>query len=284
MSYLESHIADTAKVVHNGHIISAMPPRYSSAVRARDQDRTDTCSALDEGLADGQLSDAEHATRIASAMIATTLQELHALVDDLQGDNDLAPIREQRPVRDYSTLIAVVVGAAILLVGGGLAFRSCGGPDSPAESFGKIGYLTPAGLTDVVAATKKEFGNGIVDDMTVYPNYAVIFRPDPGAPRRQLVYRYDEDGFADPSTSSRDPKEPPVDLTQLDVAKTAGVIAGAGQSLNLPQIDTIYIVVRSSDDGPELVLHANNDRNENGYLTADLQGNFRSVTRFDPEN
>lgn len=265
-----------------------MSRRVAAPVRARDQDRTDTCRALDDGLADGQLTDDEHAARVGAAMRATTLEALHELVDDLQGDNDLKAVPAPQPVRDRSSVIAGLVAAAVLIAGAAFAVRSCSGPDAattPEQAAAeKIGYLTPRGLAQVVDATRSEFGDGVVDDLTVYPDYAVVFRPDPEAPRRQLVYRYDEDGFAEPSTSARDPKEPPVDITQIDIAKTSGVIAGAGQSLNLTQIDTIYIVVRHSDDGPELVLHANNDRNESGYLTADLAGNFRSVTRFDPEN
>jgi len=141
-------------------------------------------------------------------------------------------------------------------------------------------YLAQIGFVDIVRA---EFGDALVDDLTVYPEYAVIFRADPRAPRKQETYRYDEDGFGSPSTSgTRDPQLPPVDLAAVDMAKVAGLVAGAATSLGLSEIDTIYAIIRSTETGPEVSVHANNELGESGHLSANPDGTFRAVYPFDP--
>ena len=61
-----------------------MATRHTSATRAKDSDRSDTCQILDSALADGQLSMEEHRTRVALATGAETLGDLQSLVSDLQ--------------------------------------------------------------------------------------------------------------------------------------------------------------------------------------------------------
>ncbi|GFG53444.1 hypothetical protein CQY20_12115 [Mycolicibacterium agri] len=61
-----------------------MATRQGPGTRARDADRTAVCQLLDSAFAEGQLSVEEHRQRVSAAVNATTLQELHALVEDLQ--------------------------------------------------------------------------------------------------------------------------------------------------------------------------------------------------------
>ncbi|WP_068278854.1 DUF1707 SHOCT-like domain-containing protein [Aldersonia kunmingensis] len=271
-----------------------MATRLPAGTRARDEDRAHTCSTLDEALANGQLDATEHDQRVRGAMSARTLGDLHELIDDLQADSELAPVRPGMPALPgsrRSPWLSIVV--LLLVIGGVLALlvRSCGGDSgggvlgsADEQQFGPAGYLSPAGLTDIVTSIRGEFGDALVDDLTVYPEYAVIFRADPRAPRKQEVYRYDEKGFGPPSSGgTRDPKLPPVDLAAVDMAKVAGLVAGAATSLGLSEIDTIYAIIRSTETGPEVSVHANNELGESGHLSANPDGTFRSVYPFDPD-
>ncbi|HEY5852800.1 MAG TPA: DUF1707 domain-containing protein [Aldersonia sp.] len=268
-----------------------MASRYPGSMRARDEDRANTGSTLDEAFAQGQLSAEEHTSRVRSAMSAATLADLHRLIDDLQGETDLAPMRASLPqTKGPSNLIPVLTGLVVLVVAGVLMLRACSGSGSdsdaaPASQFGSAGYLTLAGLTDIVVAMQNEFGDALVDDLSVFPDYAVIDRPDPAAPRRQLSYRFDEDGFHATSPTTRDADLVPVDLATVDLTKVAGVVAGAPQSLNLDPVDSLYLSIGSEvGDDPDVSVHASNDLGENGHLTAYLDGTFRAVYPFDPDN
>jgi Domain of unknown function (DUF1707) len=53
--------------------------------RAKDADRQETFTLLDDALSDGQLSGEEHRERISQATNAVTLGDLKQLVSDLQG-------------------------------------------------------------------------------------------------------------------------------------------------------------------------------------------------------
>jgi hypothetical protein len=266
--------------------------RLPAGTRARDDDRTHTCSTLDAALADGQLAEAEHEQRVRTAMTARTLGELHELIDDLQGDSELAAVRPGLPAipgarrRPWLLIIVPLVVLGVLLavvVRGCSADANSDSSGASAGDFGPAGYLSQAGLTDVVGAIQDEFGDALVDELTIYPEYAVVFRADPAAPRTQQSIGYNEDGFGTATDSgNRDPAVAPVDLATLDLSKVAGVIAGAPASLGLSQVDTIYAIIRSTDQGPEMSVHASNDLGESGHLTAYPDGRFRTVYPFNP--
>lgn len=269
-----------------------MATRLPAGTRARDEDRAHTCSTLDEALANGQLDTTEYDQRVRGAMSARTLGDLHELIDDLQADSELAPVRPGLPTlpgSPRSPWLPIVVFPLVMLGIVALLLRYCGGSDGAVgaadeQQFGPAGYLSPAGLTDIVNAISGEFGDALVDDLTVYPAYAVVFRADPRAPRKQETYRYDEKGFGPPSSSgTRDPQLPPVDLATVDMAKVAGLVAGAATSLGLSEIDTIYVIIRSTETGPEVSVHASNELGESGHLSANPDGTFRSVYPFDPD-
>jgi hypothetical protein len=87
------------------------------------------------------------------------------------------------------------------------------------------------------------------------------------------------------SPITRDADLVPVDLASVDLTKVAGVVAGAPQSLNLDSVGSLYLSIRSEvGDDPELSVNASNDLGESGHLTAYLDGTFRAVYPFDPDN
>ena len=68
----------------------------TTATRAKDTDRRETCAVLDNALSDGELSGEEHRERVSKASNAVTLGDLKVLVSDLQGDNTPTRLRASR--------------------------------------------------------------------------------------------------------------------------------------------------------------------------------------------
>ncbi|MDV6260554.1 DUF1707 domain-containing protein [Rhodococcoides yunnanense] len=267
-----------------------MPTRSAPSTRARDGDRTDACATLDRAREDGQLTDAEHAARVAAAMRAATLGDLHRLIEDLQGETDLTEMAPWKSVtvpgrrgRQLGLLTVVVplIGAVVALTFG---IRSCAVADDPRHQFGSAGYLELEGLERIVSIARDQFGTTVLDDLSVYPDYAVYTRVDPARPFLGIdsIYR---DGSLEEfgSPTARAASTPTVDIGALELPVVAGVIAGAGASLNLTQVDTVYLLVRDYGSGPEVSVFANNEFGESGHLTLDLDGNFTSVRPWDPE-
>ncbi len=223
-------------------------------------------------------------------MNAKSLGELHTLVRDIQGATPIVTqLNFTKPRPHGLKFLQIVIPALVTLLMVFLLIRLAGGTGESGAAGGqtpdlpKSGYLSSQGLHEVVDAVRDRFGATTLDDLTAYEHYIVVFRPDPDAPRKQLTYRYDGDWNAGSNSGTRDPKVPMIDLAQLNIERLAGVIAGAGQSLNLSDIDTIYLIARADDDGPDVSIHATNAQAESGFLKVDLQGNFVSVHPFDPE-
>jgi hypothetical protein len=107
--------------------------------------------------------------------------------------------------------------------------------------------------------------------------------PVPGAPARAQSYHY-QGGF-DPSGSSgsRDPDEPLVDLAAIDVDEILGLLAGAGQSLEVEDPELHYLIVGDDGTGPRVAVYAtNNDTGEAGYLEAKPDGTVIGVHADEP--
>jgi hypothetical protein len=88
--------------------------------------------------------------------------------------------------------------------------------------------------------------------LTVYPEYAVLSRPDPTDDRRKLSYTY-RGGFDDPSTSAKDPeRDVLVDLAAFDVKTAVGIMRGAPETVGLQQkdvdADSTYLTVDPTRD------------------------------------
>ncbi|EUA54119.1 hypothetical protein I550_5760 [Mycobacterium intracellulare 1956] len=70
----------------------------TATTRARDSDRQDTCTILDNALSDGEVSAEEHRERVSAATKAVTLGDLQALVRDLQSNTGRElPALDSRP-------------------------------------------------------------------------------------------------------------------------------------------------------------------------------------------
>ncbi|WP_236077699.1 DUF1707 SHOCT-like domain-containing protein [Rhodococcus sp. P1Y] len=268
-----------------------MPTRRSPTMRARDVDRTDACATLDEALADGQLSEFEYRARLDLATEAGTLADLHALIEDLQNESNLAPmasgIEITHPLKTarasrigfFSVAVPLVVALLALTFG----IRACTVADDPESVYGTGGYQNPAVIADIVDALRAKTGTTVVDSLGLYDGYAIVWMPAPNAPQKQVTYDF-RDGelgdYNDAFAGTRKFDEPQIDLTTIDLTKTAGIIAGAAQSLNLQRVDSYNIRFAGGDNGPQISLSAENTDKESGNLAFDPAGNFLRVTPF----
>ncbi|WP_333892327.1 DUF1707 domain-containing protein [Mycolicibacterium gadium] len=262
-----------------------MANRQTAGTRAKDSDRNDTCQILDSALADGQLSMEEHRNRVALATQSETLGDLQSLISDLQTGN--APV--QLPdLKRQSRMpsgggggwgIRLAVAGVLVALGIGIGWGLYGNTTSPlsftsdpgAKSDGIPGkVLTPpkqlqslGGLNGLLEQMRQRFGDTMGYDMVIYPEYAVLYRPDPSDERRKLSYTY-RGGFDDPTTSAKSEDDVLVDLGAFDVETAVGILRGAAETVGLNPADvkkdSTYLTIDPGKDPTapgELTLRAN---------------------------
>ena len=278
----------------------------TAATRAKDSDRNDTCQILDSALAEGQLSAEEHRQRVSSATNAVTLGDLRSLVTDLQTAN--APVKlptlktgAGRPVRTTGWGV-LAAGAAVMLVLGiaiGWGFYAAPGqsPLSSAEDPGAKPdgvaplVLTPprqlqslGGLTGLLTQMKKKFGDTTGYELSIYPDYAILTRTDPGEPRQALRYDY-RGGWDDPDTTSVSSDQRVVDLGKFDVQKVTAIMHGAPETLGIKrnEINTVYVDIKASadktapPDTAAISIYVSGKFNNSGYIELDAEGNTKRI-------
>jgi hypothetical protein len=260
--------------------------RQSAGTRAKDSDRNDTCKILDSALSDGQLSMEEHRTRVALATQAETLGDLQSLVSDLQTSNAPVQLPDLKKRPKVSTPsggagwgIRLAVAGVLVALGIGIGWGLYGNTTSPlsftsdpgAKSDGIPGtVLTPpkqlqslGGLNGLLEQMRQRFGDTMGYDIVIYPEYAVLYRPDPNDERRKLSYTY-RGGFDDPSSSAKSEDDRLVDLAAFDVATAVGILRGAAETVGLNAADVkkenTYLTIDPADDPTNpgaLTLRAN---------------------------
>jgi len=159
---------------------------------------------------------------------------------------------------------AAVAGVLVLL-GIGIGWGLYGNTSSPLNFTTDPGakpdgvapvVLTPprqlqslGGLTGLLEQMKKKFGDAMGYRLVIYPDYAVLDRPDPRDDRRTLDYTY-RGGFGDPSTSSKSADAVAVDLSKFDTKAIVGVLRGAPETLNIKpdEVKTTYLVIEPASD------------------------------------
>jgi hypothetical protein len=238
--------------------------------RAKDTDRQDTCTLLDDALADGELSAEEHRERVSAATKAVTLGDLHALLDDLQTNAGrpqpaLASGPKVPRVGGWGVLAAAFVVSVLL--GMGIGWGLYGNTRSPLDfttdpgakpdGVNAVVLTAPTqlhsvgGLTGLFEQMRKRMGDTIGYRLVIYPTYAVLDRPDPSDDRRKLDYTY-RGGWGDPTSSAKSSTDGPVpvDLSRFDVTKTVGIMRGAPETLHMRPSDvkSTYLIVEPATD------------------------------------
>jgi hypothetical protein len=265
----------------SGPTIIVVATRQTAGTRAKDSDRNDTCRILDSALSEGQLSMTEHGERVKAATTAMTLGELQELVSDLQNSNapvQLPDLKKPRGLGSGWGIRAAVAGVLVVL-GIGIGYGLYGNTSSPFDFTSDPGaksdgieprVVTPprqlqslGGLEGLLEQMRQRFGDTMGYSLVVYPEYAVLARPDPNDDRRVLRYTY-RGGFDDPSTSAKSDSDVLVDLGVFDVKTAVATLRGAPKIVGLEEADvdrdSTYFTVdptREPQTPGELTLRAN---------------------------
>ncbi|ORX17298.1 hypothetical protein AWC31_17950 [Mycolicibacterium wolinskyi] len=250
--------------------------RQTSATRAKDSDRNDTCKVLDSALSEGQLSMEEHRQRVSAATNATTLGELAALVADLQNSNapvQLPTLKQPRRPGSGGWGFKLATAVVLVLLGMGIGWGLYGNTSSPlsfqtdpgAKADGIAAeVLTPPrqlqslnGVNGLFQQMRNKFGNTMGYELHIDPDSAMLYRPDPQDSRKEVYYRY-VGGWGDPqSPDAVDQEDRLVDLAKFDVEKALAILRGAPETLNTKPEDVSSSWLRITPSGdpstPELV-------------------------------
>ncbi|WP_433757755.1 DUF1707 SHOCT-like domain-containing protein [Nocardia sp. CA-135398] len=255
--------------------------RYGG-IRARDTDRADVCGLLDAALADGQLTDDEHAERTAKAMRAKAFGELDELIGDLQVPRNLvdAPVIriDRRRPRRWVAPVAFIAGAAVIGAAvGGIASCAAGGSGPFGWSENVPSLTSGSGLAYFIDEYRAEFGDTKIDEVTLYPGYAIFERQAAGNPTVTAEYRYDGDFHDYGSSNGRKPDVRTFDLASIDLRAITGLLAGAPQSIKTPGGVVMHASIEyppgaRPDSDPAIAIYARNQAGATGYLTATLTG------------
>ncbi|MFI6871351.1 DUF1707 domain-containing protein [Nocardia sp. NPDC050406] len=271
---------------------------YPAHVRARDGDRAATCVVLDAALGDGQLSEDDHRALIELAGTAKTLGELAELTDDLQRPAD-APRGPRPPTtrrRHWFALglaaTAVAAAVAAFLVVDRPAARPAGPPVAELGVIEPIvvptpNLLTPEGFTHFVTVYRAKFGDTVVDDLTVFPEYASLKRMVPGQPNRLVDYTYRGGFDADRDITTRKPDTPVFDLAAVDLAAFGRLLADAPATLRVDRgaISHVMFGVDTPSRGGAPVqrirVYVENEVDERGFLEVSPAGTVLRTSPFE---
>lgn len=270
--------------------------------RAKDSDRNNTCQILDTALAEGQLSLAEHGERVKAATNAATLGDLRALIADLQTTNGPVqlPTLKATPVSGAAASwgIRLATAAVLVLLGIGIGWGLYGNTSSPFTRTPDPGarpdgiaptVLTPprqlhslGGLNGLLEQTRKKFGDTTGYGLVIYPDYAVLRRPDPADARRTLSYTY-RGGWDDPAAGPSTPDARAVDLGRFDTAAIVGVLRGAPETLNIKPNDvtSTYLTIdpagdSGTPDAVQISVYVSSDFG-GGYISLNPDGSVKRI-------
>ena len=269
----------------------------TSGTRATDTDRTNTCQVLDSALAEGQLSMEEHRLRVTAATNAITLGELQSLVSDLQIHRAPVQLRNSPlPARVWGIAIVVVVGVVLLGARIGWALLSnTFSPSSPsttssvatppptspgvATTTAPPDLLSVGGLSGLLAQMGRQFGDTMGYELTVYPGYAVLERPDTANAHKTVSWYY-QGGWKNMGPGVIPSDSAVGDLAKFNVQEVIGVLNGAPQSLHVSDATETYLIVDSATDGSlALQVHLSDGGSNSGYMLLAADG---TVTQIHP--
>ncbi|CRK53736.1 conserved hypothetical protein [Rhodococcus sp. RD6.2] len=271
------------------------------STRARDLDRTNARWLLDAAYAEGQLGAGEYHDRIAQAASAATLRDLRDLTSDLQLP---ASVVSSHPVGRRSIRGRLVAGAAIVgvvlvtvvvavAVGRGGSGADAQNPPaavppaagvvdpgddlSPPDLTTPIDTFTAAGVDAVVDRYRFQFGDTVATSLALYPDAVRVTRAAAGAPGRSDIYEL-TGSFVHAGTEASPPKAAPVDLSLIDSAAVARLIAEAPARIGEPdgRVEHVYVAGSSR---PTVTVYVHDDARGLGYVVAGIDGSGAQAIR-----
>ncbi|MQY24051.1 hypothetical protein NRB20_71840 [Nocardia sp. RB20] len=267
--------------------------RYPHHIRARDEDRDLACRALDAALADGQLSSEEHQTLTALTAEAKTLGDLAGLTDDLQQPAP-APIDPRQRIRPRGAwFAAALIVVAVLAAVGGFQLTHHSAPPTPtaapaAKAVQPLVIDTPdlttaAGFDKFRTLYRTKFGDTVVDELTLFSDYASVQRTWRDQPNRVVDYTF-RGGFAlGGAVTTRDRTKPFFDLAAVNVAALGDLLTRAPALTKVEggAVSHLGMEIDSSDDVPMIRIFVGNKFNESGFLEATPAGQLVRAYPFD---
>jgi hypothetical protein len=126
---------------------------------------------------------------------------------------------------------------------------------------------------------RQKFGDTTGYEMTVYPDYAVLQRPDPTEDRRVLSYYY-KGGFDDPNETSKGSDARLGDLAKFDTTQVVGLLRGAPETLGIKagDVKATYLMIQPSKATPDAVditIYVSDQFNSSGYIEVKGDGTQR---------
>ena len=171
-----------------------MAQKYPPNTRAANRDRETTAAVVDAAFGDGQLNAAEHRAAAQAVAKARTLDELAAIVADLQGAANPPSDRRRPPKRPVPWFAAATVAAA-LVVGVAAYSLTHRDPVMPPSAVAPAVVPNPEPLvipTPFMASAegiallrdrlREKFGSTVVDEITFNNSAAYFSLAVPGQP------------------------------------------------------------------------------------------------------
>lgn len=288
---------------------SCPPPRsdasYPPGTRARDSDRIDTCTLLDQGLGDGQLTVEEHQVLSDLAGAAVTLGDLRVLIEDLQVPSD-RPARGARGRWARLGRHRFAAGVTIIALAAGMLCFRMAADDEPISkspplrmpaSHGELDGIAPRvvatpklvtreGVALFISNYRLKFGDTTVDELALFDEHATVRRQLPQQPNRMVQYSY-RGGFdltLPPSTRRTD--TPTWDIGTVDLDALGRALARLPTTVQVPDAVVSHIsftidrTTAGSAGRPVVRIFANNTYGESGYVTLDQSGSVVDVSPF----
>lgn len=284
-------------------------------IRATDANRADVSSALDKALDEGQIDRFEHLERVRTATRARHVSELRPLLADLQGvsvdlPGDPSPKRRKSAAEpthhdDSSPTArrAVIFGLLTVVAVGALGLSTLFNSDDPEpasppsaieqvdDSSGSDGSddsdsdavvldnpspLTLEGLEAMFSSASEASGTEFATRMTAHPEHGGMEWVDPEHPSRSWSSSFRGGWDApDDRTSSRDES---FRIADLDAAMIAPIIAGAPETLHVPNGEPSHMIIEADKAGmPVYSVFARNDVNQSGHMTVNHAGDVLSM-------
>jgi hypothetical protein len=137
---------------------------------------------------------------------------------------------------------------------------------------------TPDGLNGLLAQIRSKFGDTMGYQLTVYPDYANLDRADPQNKQHKKSYLYKGGSWMDfGPTEHVTSFDSLVDLGKFDAAAVAAKMAGAAQSLNVPNPESTYLIVEGSDNGSTRIAIYASGNGDSGYMNINPDGSVKEM-------
>jgi hypothetical protein len=137
---------------------------------------------------------------------------------------------------------------------------------------------TADGLNGLLAEIRSKFGDTMGFQLTVYPDYANLDRADPQNKQHKKSYLYKGGSWMDfGPTEHVTSFDSLVDLGKFDAAAVAAKMAGAAQSLNVPNPASTYLIVEGSDNGSTRIAIYASGNGDSGYMNINPDGSVKEM-------